>query len=224
MYILGLTLFRVQYHQSPSTHGCRCPEVYEGSGNREYWDFDDIEHETTLNPEYTQYTVVEITPDPRTEYKNGELDWQNVVTKKRNFDWSSSKFTEIEGTSKEYQFTNCVVDRDLLLDNDKSNLDDPVPVIMMYDSQKGVFGHIVIQTNGEDFDPKKFAHTSMTNTMSNGVEGYYYNKESLTVDNNELSTWGKGFYASVGWVEKLEIEYDYQAMLDEGWKNLESEG
>jgi hypothetical protein len=200
------------------------PEVYKGSGNREYWDFDDIEHEHMLNPDYTQYTVVEIIPDPRTEYTHGELSWQDSVTKKRNFDWSSKMFTEVEGTSKEYGLTNCVVDRDLLLDNDKDSLEDPVPVIMMYDSQKGTFGHIVIQTNGEDFDPKKFAYTSMTNTMSNGVEGYYYNKESLSVDNNDLSTWGKGFHASVGWVEKAEIEYDYQAMLDEGWKNLESEG
>ena len=198
------------------------PEVYEGSGNQEYWEFDDIEHETQLNPEYTHYNVVEIIPDPRTEYSHGELSWQDSVTKKRNFDWSSNMFTEVEGSNKEYQFTNNVVDRDLYLDNDKDSLEDPVPVLMMYDSQKGVFGHIIVQTNGEDFDPEKFAYTSISHTMSNGIEGYYYNKESLTVDNNELSTWGKGFYAGVGWVEKAEIEYDYQAMLAEGWKDLEN--
>ena len=197
------------------------PEVYVGSGNREYWDFDDIEHDTMLNPEYTQYIVTEITPDPRTEYSHGELSWQDSVTKKRNFDWSSQMFTEVEGSSKEYDFNNCVVDRELYLDNDKDNLEDPVPVIMMYDSQKGVFGHIIVQTNGEDFDPNKFAYASISNTMSNGIQSYYYNKQSLAVDNSDLSTWGKGFHASVGYVEKQEIEYDYQALLAEGWKNLE---
>ncbi len=208
--------------ETPDGYDSDSPEVYEGSGNQEYWEFSDVEHDTQLNPEYTHYNVVEIRPDPRTEYSHGELSWQDSVTKKRNFDWSSNMFTEVEGSSKEYQFTNNVVDRDLYLDNDRDNLEDPVPVLMMYDSQKGVFGHIIVQTNGEDFDPEKFAYTSISHTMSNGIEGYYYNKESLTVDNNELSTWGKGFYAGVGYVEKAEIEYDYQAMLAEGWKDLEN--
>jgi len=199
------------------------PEVYEGSGNQEYWEFSDIEHETMLCSDLTQYTVTEITVDPRAEYVDGELQWQDKYSNKKNFDWSSEMFTEVENTSKEYGFDNVVVDRELFLFNKKSDLDDPVPVVMMYDSQKGTFGHLVVMTNGEDFDPKKLVISTLDNTMSTGIEYYYYNKQSLSVDTNCLDTWGKGFFADVGWVERQEIETNYSALLEEGWKNLDDD-
>ena len=198
------------------------PEVYEGSGNREYWEFDDIEHETMVSYEYGRYSVTEINVDPRAEYKDGELTWSDAATKKRNFDWGSKLYTEVEGSFKEYEHENNVVCRELYIHDSKDGVVDPVPVIMMYDSQKGVFGHVYVMTNGEDFDPKKFAFVALDNTMSSNAEMFYYDKQSLTVDNNELSTWGKGFYASVGYIPKGEIEYDWQGALEEGWKQLES--
>lgn len=197
------------------------PEVYEGSGNREYWDFDDIEHETMVSYEYVPYTVTEITVDPRAEYADGELRWKDKEVRKKTFDWSTPMCLPVPNTSKEYPHENCVVSRELYVHDTKKGLVDPVPVIMMYDSQKGVFGHIYVMTNGEDFDPKKFAYTALDNTMSSNAEMFYYDKVSLTVDTNELSTWGKGFFASVGYVPKDEIEYNFTEMLEEGWKYLE---
>jgi len=202
------------------------PEVYEGAGNQEYWNFDDIEHETMVSYEYVPYTVTEITVDPRVEYKDGELSWSDAATKKRNFDWSSNMTTEIEGTTKEYQHENCVVSRELYIHTTKDSAfkvcgEEPVPAIMLYDSQKGVFGHVYVMTNGEDFDPKKFAYVALDNTMSSNAEMFYYDKVGLSVDTNELSTWGKGFFASVGYLPKCEVEYNFTEMLEEGWKNLE---
>ena len=197
------------------------PEVYEGSGKREYWEFDDIEHETLVSYAHNIYTVTEINVDPRAVYKDGELSWTDKVSSKRNFDWSSKKFTEIDDTSKEYSFDNCVVSRELYVHDTKKGLVDPVPVIMLYDSQKGVFGHLYVMTNGEDFDPKKFAYVALDNTMSNSAEMFYYDKVGLNVDTNELSTWGKGFFASVGYVPKGDIEYDFSMMLKQGWEDLE---
>ena len=210
-------------YEMPDGFNSDSPEIRPGLGNREYWELDDYENETMVNPEYTPYTVTEIIPDKRTRYNSGLLEWQDGVTNKRNFDWSSKMFTEIDGTTVEYKYENNIYDRDLLLDNDKSSLTKPVPIIMMYDGQKGTFGHVYVVTNGEDFDPKKFAYTSITNTMSNGIDGYYYDKQQLDVDTNELSTWGKGFYASVGYVEQEELAYNHEALLEEGWNNLESE-
>jgi hypothetical protein len=57
--------------------------------------------------------------------------------------------------------------------------------------------------------------------MSSNAEMFYYDKVSLTVDTNELSTWGKGFHASVGYLPKCEVEYNYSEMLEQGWKDLE---
>jgi hypothetical protein len=197
------------------------PEVYEGSGNREYWDFDDIEHETMVSYEYVPYTVTEITVDPKAEYTDGELRWNDKEMRKKSFDWSTPMYVTVGNTEQEYPFENCVVSRELYVHDTKKGLVDPIPVLMMYDSQKGVFGHVYVMTNGEDFDPKKFVYTAFDNTMSNNAEMFYYDKVSLSVDNGELSTWGKGFFASVGYVPKEEIEYDWQSALEEGWKYLE---
>jgi len=92
---------------------------------------------------------------------------------------------------------------------------------MMYDSQKGMFGTAFVMTNGEDFDPKKFAYVALDNTMANNAEMFFYDKQMLSVDNSWLDTWGKGFYSSVGYVPKGEIEYDLNELLEEGWKDLE---
>jgi hypothetical protein len=120
-----------------------------------------------------------------------------------------------------------VVSRDLYIHTSKKSAfkvcdDEPIPAIMMYDSQKGLFGHVYVMTNGEDFDPKKFAYVALDNTMSSSAEMFYYDKVGLSVDTNELSTWGKGFFASVGYLPKCEVEYNFTEMLEEGWNNLEN--
>lgn len=208
-------------YETPEGYDMDSPEVYEGSGNREYWDFDDIEHETMISYEYVPYTVTEITVDPRAEYADGELRWNDKEMRKKNFDWSTPMYNTAGFTTKEYPFENCVVSRELYVHDTKKGLVDPVPVIMMYDSQKGTFGHLYIMTNGEDFDPKKFAYTALDNTMSSNAEMFYYDKVSLSVDHSELSTWGKGFFASVGYVPKDDIEYNFSEMLKQGWEDLE---
>lgn len=213
-------------YETPEGYDSDSPEVYEGSGNREYWEFDDIEHDTMVSYEYGRYSVTEITVDPRAEYKDGELSWSDAATKKRNFDWGSKLYTEVEGSTKEYDHENNVVCRELYIHDSKEAAftvcdADPIPAIMMYDSQKGTFGHVYVMTDGEDFDPKKFAYASLDNTMSNSIYMLFYDKQSLTVDNNELSTWGKGFFASVGYLPKCEVEYDFDEMLKAGWEDLE---
>lgn len=198
------------------------PEIYKGAGIQEYWNFDDIEHETMVSYEYSPYTVTEIKVDPKAEYVDGELSWNDKETRKKSFDWSANMFEDIEGTTKEYSYDNCIVHRELYVHDTKTDVVDPVPVLMMYDSQKGMFGTAFVMTNGEDFDPKKFAYVAFDNTMSSNAEMFFYDKQMLSVDNSWLNTWGKGFYSSVGYVPKGEIEYNFDEMLKEGWKNLEN--
>lgn len=197
------------------------PPLVEGLGPTEWFEMGDIEHDTMLSKEHSVYTVTEITVDPRAEYVGGELQWQDKYSSKKNFDWSSEKFTEIANTTKEYNFDKCVASPEMYLDNDKSEMEHPVPVMMLYDAQKGVFGHIVVQTNGEDFDPNKFVYLLLENTMSDSIQYYFYDKQSLSVDTGWMSTSGKGFHASVGYLEKWDVNPDINAMIEEGWKDLE---
>jgi hypothetical protein len=208
-------------YETPEGYDMNSPEVYEGSGNREYWEFDDIEHETMVSYEHNQYSVTEIQIHPQAEYADGELRWNHKESTKKSFDWSAQMFTDVPNTTVNHDFGHCVVSRELYINTDKNGMDDPVPVIMMYDSQKGTFGSVYIMTNGEDFDPNKFVFSALDNTMSNNAEMFFYDKQMLSVDNSWLDTWGKGAYASVGYVEKSSIEYNFTELLEEGWKYLE---
>ena len=197
------------------------PEVYEGAGDQEYWNFDDIEHETMVSYEYNPYRVTEIKVDPRAEYVDGELRWNDKESRKRNFDWSANMFENMDGTEKDYDFENCVVHRELYVHDSKKGVKDPVPVLMMYDSQKGMFGTAFVMTDGEDFDPKKFAYVALDNTMASNAELFFYDKQMLSVDNSWLDTWGKGFFSNVGYVPRVDIEYNFQELLEQGWQDLE---
>lgn len=213
-------------YETPEGYDIDSPEVYEGAGNRDYWDFDDIEHDTLISYEHTPYQVTEISLHPYAEYKDGELQWNDKESRKKTFDWSQQMFTEIKNTSKEHNFDKCVVHRELYIHTEKQSAYDvcdaePIPAIMMYDSQKGTFGSVYVMTNGEDFDPSKFVYAALDNTMSSNADMFFYNKQMLTVDNSWLDTWGKGAFASVGYLPKCEVEYNFKELLEEGWKDLE---
>jgi len=209
--------------ETPEGYDSNSPEVYEGSGNREYWEFDDIDHDTMVSYDYSGYTVNEIKVDPRTEYYKGGLGWNDKESRKRNFDWSAEMFTTVEGTEQEHNFDKVVCSRELFVHDTKKGLVEPQPVMVIYDIQKGTFGHIVVQTNGEDFDPNKLVVSIIESGVGEHIETYYYDKQQVSVDTNWLDTWGKGSGAYVGYAPLYDIEFDFEKYLEEGWENLESE-
>lgn len=202
------------------------PEINPGRGDVEYWNLDDIEGGIFVSSEYNDMNVVEIIPHEETIYgKYGNsLDWEDRFTKKRNFDWSKPKYTTV-GEPKSVSFDRVVYSRELLIeDTDKDIIKagtEAVPAIMIYDSQKGTFGQLLIRTKGEDFDPKKFAYTVCENNMGDHITQYFYDKAALDFNTDSLSTWGKGFDAIVGYLHKWDVEHDYEACLKEGWEELE---
>ena len=203
------------------------PELWEGSGNREYYDLDDIEGGTFVSSEYNEYSVVEIVPHEETifgEYGGSSLSWADRFTKKRNFDWSKNKY-ETVGESKEIVFDRVVYSRELYLETSEKDIvkagNEAVPAIMIYDSQKGTFGHLLIRTNGEDFDSKKLAYVVCENNMGDHITHWFYDKQDLDFDYDSLSTWGKGFDVSVGYLHKWDVDHDSEACLKEGWEDLE---
>lgn len=201
------------------------PEVSEGVKYIEYWELGDIEHDTVVSKDYSSFSLSEIKLHSDAVYQNGEVTWDDKKSSKRNFDWSQEMFTVVEDSESEHELSgvNTVFSIEQFVHDTKKGLVDPVPVVMIYDSQKGTFGRVYIQTNGEDFDMDKFAVSVCENNMTEYVMEYFYNKESLTMDNNYLSTWGKGFTVSVGYMPKGETSYNREELLKEGWELLGQE-
>ncbi len=198
------------------------PEVSPGRKYVEYWELDGIEHDTVVSAEYSSFTVTEVELNPKAVYTDGAVEWDEKERRKRNFDWSQKIYTE-KGESKDYSTENRkrVYSTEMFVHDTKKGLVDPVPVLMCYDAQKGSFGRVVVETNGEDFDVNKLVFGVCENTMTTHIDQYFYDKKPLSVDMDYLSTWGKGFHTSVGYMPKCDTEYDYEELLKYGWEDLE---
>jgi len=199
------------------------PEVSEGVKYIEYYELDDIEHDTVISKDSSQFTVTEIELHPKAVYEHGIVTWDSKECKKRNFDWSQEMYKVKSELFIDYPSgdVNTVYSTELFIRDSKKGLTDPVPVLMMYDGQKGTFGRLYVETVGEDFDVNKFAVSVCENNMTEHMSGFYYNKVQLNMDTNYLDTWGKGFNASVGYVDSNELSYDHEELLEEGWRYLE---
>lgn len=198
------------------------PEIVPGRKYVEYWELDGIEHDTVVSAEYASFTVTEVELHPKAVYRDGAVDWDDKECKKRNFDWSQNRYTE-KGESKDHNTEGVkqVYCTEMFVHDTKKGLVDPVPVLMCYDAQKGSFGRVVVETYGEDFDVNKLVFGVCENTMTTHIDQYFYDKKPLTVDMDYLSTWGKGFHTSVGYMPKSDTEWNYKELLEYGWKELE---
>jgi len=198
------------------------PEVKPGVKYREYWELGDIEHDTVLSRSYGSFTLQEIVLHPKAVYTDGTIDWDDKETKKRNFDWSQSKYTEKgETTDFNTEGLQQVYCQEMFIDNEKDKVENPVPVLMCYDAQKGSFYRLYVETNGEDFDVDKLVVGVNENNMTEYMTEYFYDKVSLSQDHDWLSTWGKGFHADVGYMSEYDISFNREEWLKEGWKELE---
>lgn len=200
------------------------PEIQKGVKYIEYWELGDIEHDTVLSRESSSFTVQEIELHAKAVYKDGELDWDDKESSKKNFDWSQQKFTVKKGTeSKDYTTDSlqAVYCQEMFIYDNKEEAEKPVPVIMCYDAQKGAFFRLYVETNGEDFNPEKLIIGVNENNMTEYITEFFYDKKSLSQDHDWLNTWGKGFSAAVGYMSKNDLKFNRDKCLKEGWKDLE---
>ncbi len=202
------------------------PEVSPGVKYAEYWDLGDIEHDTVLAYNYSSFTVEEIVLHPKAVYKDGTVDWDDKECSKKNFDWSQEKYTiKKDSESKDYNTENLkqVYCKEMFINEDKDSVENPVPVLMCYDGQKGSFYRLYVETNGEDFEYDKLVTAVNENPMTEYMTEFFYDKVSLSMDHDYLSTWGKGFHADVGYMSQADIDFNRDEMLEEGWKYLDEE-
>lgn len=105
-----------------------------------------------------------------------------------------------------------------LKDNIKG-LDSYVPVITFMSTEKGELGCYFVETDGEDFDPKKLAYSTLETNLSSLIDKVWYNKKELYINFDNSGSTGKGDYARVGymnikWHDKNKSEEDLKEFWD----------
>lgn len=110
----------------------------------------------------------------------------------------------------------------------EENIDDYVPVLSFHSAEKGGFGVWFVDVEGEDFDPRKLAFSTVETNVAEIIETVWYDKQELDVDFDYSDTTGKGYYASVGYFNKkwhdTEDQYTDDILSEEGyWDCYEEE-
>jgi len=81
----------------------------------------------------------------------------------------------------------------------QEDVDQYVPVLAFHSSEKGSFAAWFVETDGEDFDPKKLAFSTVEMNLCELVENVWYDKVELEPNYDFNETTGKAYYASVGY-------------------------
>ena len=96
-----------------------------------------------------------------------------------------------------------------------------VPVLMWLSAEKGNFGTWFVETDGEDFNPKKFAVSSIETNLGEMVEVAYYDKVPIDCDYDFAESVGKGYHAYVGWLNLKWHDNEHFIGNDEVWEGYE---
>ena len=114
------------------------------------------------------------------------------------YDYSTSMYEEIG--DEELTITNLNYSRECYTSNevDPDNEEDYQPTLFFTNPEKGGFGDVYVETDGEDFDPELLQTGQIESDMGEIIESYWYDRSQ--VDFDYADTMGKGYYASVGYV------------------------
>lgn len=175
------------------------PAIMDDADFCGWFETDDKEH---LNGPYADnsYYVHEVELHPDAEFQYGAVCWKEGV----DHDYSVAKYEEIGEESDALDYENYLYGREAYsTDPDSEHLEEEVelePVLFFHSSEKGGFGEVFVVTDGADFDPDLFAIGVCETDMGTIIETYWYDGVQLEVDWDYADTTGKGYYASVGYM------------------------
>ena len=92
-------------------------------------------------------------------------------------------------------------------------------MLAFHSAEKGGFGSWFLETEGEDFDPYKLGCGYVETNVAEIVESVYYDKEELENNMDYNDTTGKGYYASVGWMNTK--WHDSQDSIKIDWEDYD---
>ena len=176
---------------------------------------DDLEH--VNGPfEDNDFHVVEIKLHQDAEYVDGIIQWKEGA----DHDYRVQMFEEI-GDEERQSYQSCIYSRECYTTKsfleEEDNEEEYTPVLNFFSSEKGGFGDVYVETEGEDFDPKLLQTGQVETDMATIIESYWYDRKPLQINYDYADTTGKGYYAGVGYVKKqwhdtqdTYINYDFE--------------
>lgn len=160
----------------------------------EWYYFEDKEH---LNGPYADASL-SVTPID----EDGNEDWDNEET-------------------VEFSDVYCYSSRECYTTDDISDVEDPEnyePVLMFHSGEKGQFFDFHLELD-EPFNPKLLAYQMAETDLGEIVEAVWYNGKEVDLEYDYNDTTGKGYYASVGYLNKKWHDTETQS-----FKQLEEDG
>tara|TARA_Y100000389_G_scaffold164657_1_gene168505 strand:- start:88 stop:804 length:717 start_codon:yes stop_codon:yes gene_type:complete len=108
--------------------------------------------------------------------------------------------------------------------NNNQEMNSYIPVMSFISTEKGEMGCYFVETDGDDFDLKKLAYSTLETNLSSLIDKVWYNKKELEMNFDNSGSTGKGDYARVGymnikWHDKNKSESD---LLD-AWENYDNQ-
>lgn len=156
---------------------------------------DDLEHANGPFAD-SDFLVNEITLHEDAIYEDGLIQWKEDV----DHDYSTMMFDELDEGSY-FPYEACIYSRECYSgDVDSEKEADYQPTLFFFSSEKGTFGEVYVETDGEDFDSELFQTGQLECDMGEIIESYWYDRKPLQVDFDYSDSLGKGYYASVGYV------------------------
>ena len=157
---------------------------------------DDLEHTNSPFAD-NDFEVTEIKLHEDAIYEDGLIQWKEDV----DHDYSTMMFEEID-EGEYFSYEACIYSRECYsssMDEDAVKADYK-PTLFFLSSEKGTFGEVYVETDGEDFDPELLQTGQLECDMGEFIESYWYDRKPLQVDYDYSDSIGKGYYASVGFV------------------------
>ena len=134
------------------------------------------------------------------------------IIKKKNSLIKTSKFSD--------EFIREDQELEKALEANKDN-PDYVPVLSYHPSEKGIIGYYFVETDGEDFDPKKLAYSTVETTLTSLIDRVWYDKKELDHNMDYASTTGKSNSAAVGYMNLKWLDQDTPEALKEAWESYD---
>ena len=82
----------------------------------------------------------------------------------------------------------------------QKDINNMIPILSFHSAEKGGFATYFVETDGEDFNPKKLAFSVVETNIAEIIEKVYYDKKELDSHYDFSDTTGKGYYAQVGYM------------------------
>lgn len=161
-----------------------------------WYECDDFEH---INGPFedNKFNVCEIKLHEDAEYVDGTIQWKEGA----EHDYDVQMYEELDELG-DFDYTSGIYSRECYAIGNEADDDETVPVMIFLSSEKGGFGVVYVETNGEDFDPELLQTGAVETDLASIIEQYWYDRKPLQVDFDSADSVGKGYYAGVGYLNK----------------------